>query len=61
MTKLQSKLKWAVDNSKLEADYETWKKAIFEYGILCYVKARQNKLYEVDYKGRYRKINKGEK
>ena len=60
MTKLQSKLKWAVDNSKLEADYETWKIAISKFGEECYIKAMQGKLIEVDYQGNYRTIKKGE-
>lgn len=61
MTKLQSTLKWINDISKSEADYETWKKSVFEYGIECYIKAMQGKLIDVDYKGGYRNVKEKSK
>lgn len=57
-TKLQSLFKKAYDTSiTSQGTYEEWKKAIYKFGIECYIKVLNDKLVEIDYQGRERYIN----
>lgn len=58
-TMLQRKFKNAFDSSIVnkKATTEEWEKAIYKFGIECYIKAQQGKLVEIDYKNNERLVN----
>lgn len=58
-TMLQRKFKQAYDSSIVNGSNtrEGWEKAIYKFGIECYIKAIQGKLVEIDYQKNERLVN----